>query len=103
MPAAMSPTPLPHLVLYGKPGCHLCEEARVTIEALLRDRRRTGLAVPVLIERDITNDPAWERAYFETIPVLEVAGRQLALATSPRRIARLLEETLDGQTARPGV
>jgi hypothetical protein len=82
------------LVLYARPGCHLCAEARTTIDALLTDRRGHGLDTPTLIERDISTDPALERAYFAEIPVVEIGDRRLILATSPSRLRRFLDEAL---------
>jgi hypothetical protein len=93
-PAATGP--LPDLVLYGKPGCGLCEEAREHIVALLSQREVEGRSVPRLVERDITTDPAWERAYFTTIPVVEIGSRTLELATSPARIDAIVIAALDG-------
>jgi hypothetical protein len=87
--------PLPDLILYGRPGCHLCDEARALVSDVLDDRRRAGLRAPDLIERNIETDPAWQRAYFETIPVLELGGERVELATSAARIRRLLTDVLD--------
>jgi len=92
-PAAAAP--LPDLVLYGKPGCGLCDEAREHIVMLLAQREASGRSVPRLVERDITADPSWERSYFETIPVVEIAGRTLELATSPARVEALVSVALD--------
>jgi len=91
--------PSPAVVLYSKPGCGLCDEARGMLQALLADRARAGLAAPSIEERDITTAPAWEAAYFLEIPVVEVGDRRLALATSAARIRRLLAEALDGPPA----
>ncbi len=93
-----SPT-LPDLFLYGKPGCHLCEDARSTIARLLRARTDAGLPNPRVVERDILSDPAWERDFFLTIPVIELGGRRLELATSQARIRALLADVLDSPSA----
>ena len=53
------------VVLYGRPGCHLCDEAR---EAL---GRFDGIA---LREVDIDSDDALLAAMLERIPVVEVEG-----------------------------
>jgi hypothetical protein len=92
----MLETPLPDLILYGRPGCHLCEETRMVLATLLADRREQGLATPTLIERDIESDPAWHRAFMTTIPVVEVGERRLELATSPAKLRRLLADAYDG-------
>jgi hypothetical protein len=91
----MHDAPLPDLVLYGRPGCHLCDESRDLVLAVLDERRRSGLPVPTVVERDIETDPSWERAFLTTIPVLELADRHLDLALSPGKIRRLLSDVLD--------
>jgi hypothetical protein len=48
-----------------------------------------------IVEIDIAADPDLERAFFAVIPVIEVGDRRLELATSPGRLRRLLDETLD--------
>ncbi len=50
------------LILYVKPGCHLCDEAR---EALAF----TGL-YPQVKERNITRDPVLSNTFGTRIPVL---------------------------------
>ncbi len=91
----MPDAPLPDLVLYGRPGCHLCDESRDLVTTILDDRRRSGLPVPTVVERDITTEPTWERAFLTTIPVLELGDRQLDLALSAGKIRRLLADVLD--------
>jgi hypothetical protein len=88
--------PLPDLILYGRDGCHLCDEARTLLHAILAERAAQGQPAPRLVERDITADPAWERSYRETIPVVELGGRRLELATSVARLRALLRDVLDG-------
>ncbi|MEA2493240.1 MAG: hypothetical protein QOJ29_1151 [Thermoleophilaceae bacterium] len=56
------------LTLYGKPGCHLCEEARAVVEDV---RRRHTFE---LEEIDITRDPGLEARYRERIPVIAIDG-----------------------------
>jgi hypothetical protein len=91
----MSLTPLPDLILYGRPDCHLCGESREIVTRLLAAREQSGLVAPTLVERNIDTDPAWERAFLETIPVVELAGRRLELATNGEQIRRLLSDVLD--------
>ena len=91
----MRDVPLPDLVLYGRPSCGLCDETRTILLALQEQRARAGLAVPILVERDIETDPAWERAFFSAIPVVELGGRRLELATSAAKLRRLLTDVLD--------
>jgi hypothetical protein len=58
------------VVLYGKAGCHLCEEARAEVEAV-RARRPFALR-----EVDVSLDPVLYARYGERIPVLVVAGQE---------------------------
>jgi hypothetical protein len=94
IPLEMALTPLPDLILYGRAGCGLCDEARIVVTGLLQARREARLETPALVERDIETDPAWERAYFASIPVIELGDRRLELAISPAKIRRLLIDVL---------
>ena len=62
---------MPQVTLYGKPGCHLCDDARAVVE-------RVRAAHPFeLTEVDVSLDPELNRAYGERIPVLELDGEEL--------------------------
>jgi glutaredoxin len=64
--------PTAKLVVYSKPGCHLCVDAM----ALLRDLQdELGFE---LQELDISADERLERAYFERIPVVTLDGEELS-------------------------
>ena len=58
------------VVLYGREGCCLCDDAR---EILLRVRSRHPFT---LHERDIESDEALHRAYLERIPVVTIDGEE---------------------------
>ena len=58
----------PEVVLYGRDGCCLCDDALAIIE---RVRARRPFA---LIERDIDADEGLLRAYLERIPVVAIDG-----------------------------
>jgi hypothetical protein len=91
----MTGAPLPDLILYARPGCHLCEETRTLLERLLAERANVGAPVPALVERDIESDPALHRAMVNTIPVVEVGGRRLELAVGPGAIRRFIATAYD--------
>jgi hypothetical protein len=93
--------PSPAIVLYGKPGCGLCDEARTILDDLLAERAANGRPTAPVEERNILSNEAWERAFFEEIPVVEVGTRRLALATSVAKLRLLLAETLDGAQIAP--
>ena len=95
----MADAPLPDLILYSRAGCHLCDEARDLLGALLEERSRNGLPLPFLREIDIESDPDIERRFFTTIPVVELGERQVELATSAAKLRRLLSDVLDGSPA----
>ncbi|MEO5940387.1 MAG: glutaredoxin family protein [Candidatus Limnocylindrales bacterium] len=92
-------TPLPVLFLYTRAGCHLCDEARAIVQGLLEDRAARGRRTAAIRQRDIASDPAWERRFFASIPVLELGERRLELATSPAKVRRFLDDVLDGSLA----
>ncbi len=62
----------PKLTLYGKPGCHLCEEAR----RVALDVQAAGTTPFELVEIDVSLDARLNRAYGERIPVLDVCGEE---------------------------
>ncbi|PSB25383.1 thioredoxin family protein [Stenomitos frigidus ULC18] len=67
-----------HLILYSKPGCHLCEglhEKLAQIQSLDLD----------LDVRDITTRDDWFQAYQYEIPVLVLERRQKAEAAGESR------------------
>lgn len=59
----------PQVLLYSRPGCHLCDEARDELLELLRAGR-----VFELHEVDIESDEGLHRRLLERIPVVEVEG-----------------------------
>jgi glutaredoxin len=77
------------VTLYGKAGCHLCDEARVEVAAVQAER---GFE---LEEVDVALDPALHARYGERIPVVAIDGRdELELVVD----AASLRERLDKLT-----
>lgn len=87
-----SVAPLPDLVLYARPGCSLCAEAREAIDLVLRDRTERGLPVPAVLERNIEDDPDLHRTYLERIPVVELGEQRIELIVTVGKLRRLLNE-----------
>jgi hypothetical protein len=58
----------PRITLIGKPGCHLCDDARTVVE---RVAEATGVGWR---ELSILEDQALAEAYAEQIPVVLVDG-----------------------------
>jgi glutaredoxin len=63
------PSP-PRVVLYARPDCHLCDEARTGLERL---RAADGLDFEVE-EVDIESDDELHARLLERIPVVELEG-----------------------------
>jgi glutaredoxin len=61
------------VTLYGRPGCHLCDEAR---DELL-DLHRRGARFE-LVEVDIEGDEDLHRRMLESIPVVEIDGERVS-------------------------
>ena len=91
--------PLPDLLLYTRPGCHLCDEAREAIEAVLAGRRARDLPVPSVVEIDIEADPELHRRFLERIPVVELGGGRIELIVTVGKLRRVFAEVLDGTRA----
>ena len=59
------------VTLYGRPGCHLCDEAREVLE-------RVRAEAPFeLLEIDIEGDDELFKRYLERIPVVCLDGQEL--------------------------
>ena len=76
-----------HVVLYGKPGCHLCEIAH---QLLLGLAREFDLRID---EIDITRDDSLLARYGETIPVVVIDDRTTLAA--PIRTADVRSALMD--------
>jgi glutaredoxin len=59
------------VVLYGREGCCLCDDARKVLERVRRSRPFE------LEERDIDSDDALLRTYLERIPVVTIEGEEV--------------------------
>ena len=59
------------VTLYGKPGCHLCDDARAVVERVRADHPFE------LREVDVSLDAVMLREYGERIPVLALNGEEL--------------------------
>ena len=61
-----------HLTLFTRPGCHLCDDLKKTLQQI---RRRHAFE---LTEVDISRDPSLGRRYGQDIPVLLIDGIEAA-------------------------
>lgn len=58
------------LTLIGKPGCHLCDDARAVVDAVLAERGGAGASGVELVERSILDDAELHERYWDEIPVV---------------------------------
>jgi hypothetical protein len=59
-----------NVVIYGRPGCHLCDDAVAIIE-------RVRVRLPFALEqRNIEADDGLFKRYLERIPVVEIDGEE---------------------------
>ena len=64
-----------HLTLIGKPGCHLCDDARTVVGTVLEQlATEPGSPDVVLEEKSILDDPELHELYVDEIPVLLING-----------------------------
>ena len=72
-----------HIILYSKPGCHLCD-------VVLEDLQLLGYEMDLTVKTvDITTDPALLERFHALIPVVDIDGGPLL--TPPITIGRLRE------------
>ncbi|SEG29289.1 Glutaredoxin [Thermomonospora echinospora] len=80
------------ITLLGKPGCHLCDDAR---EVIVRVAADLGVAWE---EEDITRSPELTRRYWEQIPVTLVNGVQHDFwRVDERRLRAAVEQARRGR------
>ena len=82
------------MTLYGKPGCHLCDDAKIALERL-RARYPT-----VIEEVDITRNPALFRLYDIRIPVLEIGDITLEAPIREAELRQALAAAMKRPAAR---
>ena len=64
------------LTLIGKPGCHLCDDARDLVESVVTKLAEDPAAPAIVFEeRSILDDAELHALYVEDIPVLLLNGK----------------------------
>ncbi|MBN9239018.1 MAG: thioredoxin family protein [Micrococcales bacterium 70-64] len=66
--------PTTRLTLIGKPDCHLCDDARAVVGAVIEGREDVTLE-----ELSIHDDAELNAKYWDEIPVLMIDGRVHAI------------------------
>ena len=57
------------VTLIGKPGCHLCDDARAVVDEVL-----AAFPAVRMLEQSILDDPALHERYWDEIPVVLLDG-----------------------------
>lgn len=79
-----------NLTLYGRSGCHLCEDME---EAVLNFQREWGF---VLERLDVDGDPALAEAYGRLVPVLKDGDLEIChYFLDPKRLREHLAHSLN--------
>jgi glutaredoxin len=77
------------VVLYGRPECHLCDEARAILRDLVVEAHDLEL-----VERNIEEDESLHRRFLERIPVIELDGHIVGeLVPDRQRLRSILLNT----------
>jgi thiol-disulfide isomerase/thioredoxin len=78
------------VTLYGRPGCHLCDQVEQRI-------RRVGEQYPLVLRVvNIESDPRLLEKYLLTIPAVEIDGEEVFLSVT----SVVTEEELRAELAR---
>lgn len=73
------------VVLYSRPGCHLCDEAR---KVLVAEQEQHPFE---LVEVDVQLDEDLEREYGIRIPVVEIDGEErFEYEVDPQELTRIV-------------
>ncbi len=82
------------LTLLGKPGCHLCDEARDAVAAVIA---QLGVEASVHLEElSILDDPELNARYWDEIPVVMIDGAVHTIwKVDPERLSAALVGALD--------
>nr|WP_233613775.1 glutaredoxin family protein [Leucobacter edaphi] len=82
--------------MIGKPGCHLCDDARETIELVRGELAAAGITTE-FEELDILRDAQLARVHAEHIPVVQINGKRHAIwRVDPARFRSALERAARG-------
>ena len=88
--------PVP-VVLYSRPGCHLCDEMKAVAQRVAR-------SVPIILQEvDISADAELMQRYGTEIPVMVIGGRKVAkYRISEEELIRSLERATRDEARHAG-
>lgn len=91
----MTESPMrPTLVIYRRPGCHLCDDAEILLRDELAARARAGLPGVTVTHVDVSADVGLEARFGRHIPVFAIGDEEVELVTSQRQVRSFLERAL---------
>ena len=94
----MSDTDRLTMIIYRRPGCHLCDDAALLLRDELAQRARAGLA-PIEVQHvDISTDPELEARYRRRIPVFAIGDVESALVTNAQQVREFLARAVPHPT-----
>lgn len=80
--------PTTRLTLVGKPGCHLCDDARAIVQSVLTDFDDVAFEELSILEHEDLHEK-----YVEEIPVVLINGKVHNIwRVEPDRLRKALEE-----------
>lgn len=88
------------LTLFTKPGCHLCDEAKLVIDTVVSQIRSENAGVWASVqfsmdEKNILEDQQLFNLYAEEIPVLQINGETHAYwRIDPERLLQALRSKI---------
>lgn len=86
--------PAVRLTLLGKPGCHLCEEARDAVADVIAGLGAEASGVSVE-ELSILDDPELNARYWDEIPVVMINGTIHTIwRVEPARLTEAIREAI---------
>jgi glutaredoxin len=86
------------ITLIGKPGCHLCDDARIALSAVIAsfEAAQPGIVVSIA-EKNILEDAALALKHSEEIPVVLIDGKMHSYwHVDAARLTAALEERANG-------
>jgi hypothetical protein len=79
------------LTLFGRRGCHLCDEADETLMRVLEERAAAGLPTPLVTRADVSTDPVLEERYGSRVPVMAIGDDEIGPVIVSAQVRALLE------------
>jgi glutaredoxin len=81
------------VTLIGKPGCHLCDDAKTVVDSITQDLEEVTVE-----EVSLHDNPLWSDLYGELIPVILVDGVEVGhWRVEPDALAQAIDQRLTAE------